>query len=46
MSYLEIPLVGQVLVPGVGERGDVVNKADALTARGDLGAMFAGGGRR
>lgn len=45
LAYLEMPLVGQVLVPGVGERGDVVNKPDALAACSNLGAVLAAGGQ-
>jgi multimeric flavodoxin WrbA len=42
-AYLEMPLVGQVLVPGAGERGDVLNKPDALQACDRLGCSLANG---
>jgi multimeric flavodoxin WrbA len=43
LAYLEMKLVGQVLVPGVGERGQVLAKADALTRCDELGRQLAKG---
>lgn len=43
LAYLEIPLVGKVVVPGVGERGEVLETADALEACDHLGCRLANG---
>ena len=37
LEYLEMDLVGQVIVPGVGEKGSVLEKEERLKAAYDLG---------
>jgi multimeric flavodoxin WrbA len=44
LAYLEMPLVGQVVVPGVGERGEVLEKAEALLDCERLGCILANEG--
>lgn len=41
LRYLEIPLVGKLLVPGVTERGEVINKSDVMKMAFELGAKIA-----
>lgn len=43
LAYLEVKLVAQVVVPGVGERGDVNNKGDALELCNKVGAKLVMG---
>jgi hypothetical protein len=42
LQYLEMNLAGQVLVPGVTERGEVRHKEDRLQEARDLGRRLAG----
>lgn len=44
LEYLEVQLVGKVVVPGVGERGDVLEQQEALEAAEQLGFDLAGCG--
>jgi multimeric flavodoxin WrbA len=41
LAYLEMPLVGQVVAPGVTERGEVRTCDDAMNAARDLGRRLA-----
>ena len=41
LQYLEIKLIGKILVPGVGSRGDVLKKADRLEEAYELGRRLA-----
>lgn len=41
LAYLEMNLIGQIVVPGVGDRGDVLEHADALQACDRLGLVAA-----
>jgi multimeric flavodoxin WrbA len=41
LAYLEMPLVGTVVVPGVGERGEVAGRVDVLENCGTLGRRLA-----
>lgn len=41
LQYLEIKLIGKILVPGVGSRGDVLKKADRLEEAYELGKRLA-----
>ncbi len=43
LAYLEIKMVGQILVPGAGERGDVLNKPECLTACDELARQLIAG---
>jgi multimeric flavodoxin WrbA len=40
-EYLEMRLLGQIAVPGVGEKGDVLKKQDSLAEAHALGATLA-----
>jgi multimeric flavodoxin WrbA len=40
-EYLEMPLVGQIAVPGVSEKGDVLAKQDSLAEAHALGVRLA-----
>jgi hypothetical protein len=40
LSFLEIELVDQLIVPGVSARGDVLAKEDVLTSAYNLGASL------
>jgi len=42
LRYLEMELVGKLLVPGVGERGQVLRKADCLEQARALGRELGG----
>lgn len=42
LSYLEIELVDQLIVPGVSAKGDVLAKEDILQVAYDLGASLVG----
>ena len=41
LQYLEMNLSGQILVPGVGEKGDILKKPDRLQEAFNLGARLA-----
>jgi multimeric flavodoxin WrbA len=41
LQYLEIKLVGKILVPGVSRRGDIIKKADRLEEAYTLGKRLA-----
>lgn len=41
LAYLEIELFGQVIVPGVGEKGAIRNKSQSLQQAYDLGRKLA-----
>jgi multimeric flavodoxin WrbA len=41
LAYLEIKLLGQILVPGVGEKGAIRNKSQSLQQAYDLGLKLA-----
>jgi len=41
LAYLEMHLIGKVLVPGVGSKGDVLNKAESLAEARELGGRLA-----
>ena len=41
LSYLEIKLLGQVIVPGVGEKGAIRSKSQSLQQAYDLGRKLA-----
>jgi len=41
MAYLEIKLLGQIIVPGVGEKGAIRNKSQFLQQAYDLGRKLA-----
>jgi multimeric flavodoxin WrbA len=41
LAYLEMPLIGQVVVPGVGQCGEVARKSDVLERCTELGKMLA-----
>jgi len=41
LQYLEIKLIGKILVPGVGSKGDVLKKADRLEEAYELGRRLA-----
>jgi len=41
LHYLEIPLVGRIIVPGVTQRGEVINKSDVIKTAIALGARIA-----
>ncbi len=41
LRYLEMPLVGQLVVPGVGDRGAVLQKPDCLAEAFKLGRSLA-----
>jgi len=43
LAYLEMPLVGRVLVPGVTERGEVVNQSEAMRWAKRVGAELVRG---
>ncbi len=40
-EYLQMPLLGKVLAPGVGERGEMLSKADILSEAHQLGKRLA-----
>ena len=42
-AYLEMELVGQVIVPGVGEKGSVLKKEESLKAAYELGRHLVAG---
>ena len=42
LKYLEMKLVGEILVPGVGGRGEILKKADRLKEGYELGKKLAG----
>ncbi|MBN1811433.1 MAG: flavodoxin family protein [Anaerolineae bacterium] len=42
LAYLEINLIGKVIVPGVSDRGDVLQKKEALAKAYKLGQRLAG----
>jgi len=46
LDYLEIDLVGKILVPGVTLRGEIVKKAGVLKEGYELGRRLVRGGRR
>lgn len=41
LAYLEIKLLGQIIVPGVGEKGAILNKGQYLQQAYDLGRKLA-----
>jgi multimeric flavodoxin WrbA len=41
LAYLEMKLVGKVIVPGVGEKGDILRKPDCLAKAYKLGQSLA-----
>lgn len=41
LEYLEMNLVGKILVPGVGEKGDILKKAERLLEGFELGRRLA-----
>jgi multimeric flavodoxin WrbA len=41
LAYLEIKLLGQIIVPGVGEKGAILNKGQYLQQAYDLGRELA-----
>lgn len=41
LAYLEIKLLGQIIVPGVGEKGAIRSKSQALQQAYDLGLKLA-----
>jgi len=41
-DYLQMRLLGQVLAPGVGDRGEILSKADILSEARRLGLRVAG----
>ena len=41
LAYLEIKLLGQIIVPGVGEKGAILNKGQYLQQAYDLGRNLA-----
>jgi multimeric flavodoxin WrbA len=41
LHYLEMKLIGTILVPGVGGRGDILNKPDRLEESYELGRRLA-----
>jgi hypothetical protein len=41
LQYLEIKLIGKILVPGVSRRGDITKKADRLYEAYTLGKRLA-----
>jgi multimeric flavodoxin WrbA len=41
LHYLEIKLIGKILVPGVSRRGDIIKKADRLEEAYTLGKRLA-----
>jgi multimeric flavodoxin WrbA len=43
LGYLEIPLAGTIVVPGVGEKGAIRAKTDRLDEAGRLGRLLTGG---
>ncbi len=43
LGYLEIPLAGTIVVPGVGEKGAIRARTDRLDEAGRLGRRLAGG---
>lgn len=43
LAYLEVELVGKLIVPGVGERGDVLEQPAALDECDTLGTLLVGG---
>jgi multimeric flavodoxin WrbA len=43
LRYLEMNLVGKVIVPGVSARGDVLHKAESLEEAYELGKRLATG---
>ena len=46
LSYLEMKLLGKVLVPGVGDKGEILKKPDILKQAYDLGRTLARSGLR
>jgi hypothetical protein len=42
-EYLEMDLVGSIIVPGVGEKGDVLEKEESLKAAFELGRRLVSG---
>ncbi|MBN1269951.1 MAG: hypothetical protein JXB04_10200, partial [Kiritimatiellae bacterium] len=43
LAYLEMPLAGRILVPGVGERGAILKKDKCLAEAFALGQSLARG---
>jgi multimeric flavodoxin WrbA len=43
LEYLEMDLIGKVIVPGVSAKGDVLRKAESLEAAYELGKQLARG---
>lgn len=43
LAYLEMNLVGQVVVPGVGKKGEILQKEEALQRAYELGERLARG---
>jgi hypothetical protein len=41
LAYLQIELLGQIIVPGVGEKGAIRSKPDRLREAQDLGRTLA-----
>lgn len=41
LAYLEMNLAGQAIVPGVGEKGDILKKVDKLNEGYELGRKAA-----
>jgi multimeric flavodoxin WrbA len=46
LSYLEMKLVGKVLVPGVADKGQILDKPDSLKQAHDLGRTLGSGSLR
>ena len=42
-EYLQLPVLGKIIAPGVGERGDILGKPDILREAHDLGTKLAKG---
>jgi multimeric flavodoxin WrbA len=40
-EYLQMPLLGKILAPGVGERGEILSKPDILEKAHQLGQQLA-----
>jgi len=45
LAYLEMKLVGIVLVPGVADKGQILDKPESLKQAHELGSRLARGGR-
>jgi multimeric flavodoxin WrbA len=42
LQYLEMKLIGKIIVPGVGNRGDILKKTDRLEYACELGKRLSG----